>query len=135
MRTYYPTSVLSTAHDIITLWVARMVIFGQFNMNDVPFHEVYIHPVILNGKGQRMSKSKGNGVDPLDIVELYGADALRFALASLATETQDIRIPVNKVKLPDGRTINGSEQLRTGPPVRQQTLERRAIRVDQHGRV
>ena len=115
---YYPTSVLSTARDIITLWVARMVIFGQFNCGDVPFRDVYIHPVILDGKGQRMSKSKGNGVDPVDIIDLFGADALRFGLASLATETQDIRIPVEKAKLPDGRAVNTSErfeQARTFP--------------------
>jgi valyl-tRNA synthetase len=95
-----------------------MVIFGEFNMHDVPFKDVYIHPVILDGEGQRMSKSKGNGVDPVDIVDLYGADTLRFALASLATETQDIRIPVEKVKLPDGREVNNSprfEQARTFP--------------------
>jgi len=115
---YYPTSVLSTARDIITLWVARMVIFGQFNCGDVPFRDLYIHPVIQDGKGQRMSKSKGNGVDPLDIIDLYGADALRFGLALLATETQDIRIPVEQAKLPDGREVNTSErfeQARTFP--------------------
>jgi valyl-tRNA synthetase len=113
---FYPTSVLSTARDIITLWVARMVIFGQFNRGDVPFKDVYIHPVILDGKGERMSKSKGNGVDPVDIIELYGADALRFGLASLATETQDIRLPVEKVKGPDGRTINSSERFELARP-------------------
>ena len=115
---YYPTSVLSTARDIISLWVARMVIFGQFNLGEVPFKDVYIHPVIQDGHGKRMSKSAGNGVDPVDIVDLYGADALRFALASLATETQDIRIPVEKTKLPDGREVNTSErfeQARTFP--------------------
>ena len=79
---YYPTSVLSTARDIITLWVARMVIFGQFNMGDVPFRDVYIHPVIQDGKGKRMSKSAGNGIDPVDIIDLYGADALRYTLAA-----------------------------------------------------
>jgi valyl-tRNA synthetase len=113
---FYPTSVLSTARDIITLWVARMVIFGQFNMGDVPFRDVYIHPVILDGKGERMSKSKGNGVDPVDIIDLYGADALRFGLASLATETQDIRMPVEKVKLPDGRQVNSSERFELARP-------------------
>ena len=84
MEKYYPPSVLSTARDIITLWVARMVIFGQFNMGDVPFKDVFIHPVIQDGKGQRMSKSAGNGIDPVDIIDLYGADALRFTLASAA---------------------------------------------------
>ncbi len=114
LRKYYPTSVLSTARDIITLWVARMVIFGQFNMGDVPFRDVFIHPVIQDGKGQRMSKSKGNGIDPVDIIDLYGADALRFTLASSATETQDLRMPVEKAKLPDGRAVNTSERFEQG---------------------
>jgi valyl-tRNA synthetase len=111
---YYPTSVLSTARDIITLWVARMVIFGQFNMGDVPFKNVYIHPVIQDGKGKRMAKSAGNGVDPADIIEVYGADALRYTLAAGATETQDLRMPVEKLKLPDGRTVNSSERFEQG---------------------
>ena len=111
---FYPTSVLSTARDIITLWVARMVIFGQFNMGDVPFRDVYIHPVIQDGKGQRMSKSAGNGVDPVDIIEIYGADALRYTLAAGATETQDLRMPVEKLKLPDGRVTNTSERFEQG---------------------
>ncbi len=91
---YYPTSVLVTNRDIITLWVARMVITGLYNMGEIPFHEVNIHPTILDGYGERMSKSKGNGVDPLDIIEKFGTDALRFTLADLATTTQDIRVPV-----------------------------------------
>ena len=114
LKKYYPTSVLSTARDIITLWVARMVIFGQFNMKEVPFRDVFIHPVIQDGKGQRMSKSKGNGIDPVDIVDLYGADALRYTLASAATETQDLRMPVEKTKLPDGREVNTSERFEQG---------------------
>ncbi|WP_435019332.1 valine--tRNA ligase [Tundrisphaera sp. TA3] len=111
---FYPTSVLSTARDIITLWVARMVIFGQFNLGEVPFRDVFIHPVIQDGNGKRMSKSAGNGVDPVDIIDLYGADALRFTLASLATETQDLRIPVEATTLPDGRKVNTSERFEQG---------------------
>jgi valyl-tRNA synthetase len=91
-----------------------MVIFGLFNKKDVPFRDVYIHPVIMDGKGERMSKSKGNGVDPVDIIEVFGADALRFSLAFSATETQDLRIPVEKVKTPDGRTINSSDKFEQG---------------------
>jgi valyl-tRNA synthetase len=114
LKKYYPTDVLATSRDIITLWVARMVIFGQFNMGDVPFRDVFIHPVIQDGKGQRMSKSKGNGIDPVDIIDLYGADALRFGLASAATETQDLRMPVEKAKLADGRVVNTSERFEQG---------------------
>jgi valyl-tRNA synthetase len=114
LRKYYPTSVLSTARDIITLWVARMVIFGQFNVGEVPFRDVYIHPVIQDGNGKRMSKSAGNGVDPVDIIDAYGADALRYTLAAGATETQDLRMPVEKLKLPDGREINTSDRFEQG---------------------
>ncbi|MGL4424448.1 MAG: class I tRNA ligase family protein, partial [Gemmataceae bacterium] len=95
---YYPTSVLCTSRDIITLWVARMVLTSQFNRNgQIPFHHVYIHPKLLDGFGETMSKSKGNGIDPLDIIDLYGTDALRFGMVSLATETQDSRMPVVNV--------------------------------------
>ena len=91
---FYPTSTLITSRDIITLWVARMVLAGQYNMGEVPFQNVYIHPKILDGYGKTMSKSKGNGVDPLDVIDKFGADALRFSLAYLTTETQDVRMPV-----------------------------------------
>ena len=111
---YYPTSVLSTARDIISLWVARMVIFGRFNVGEVPFRDVFIHPVIQDGNGKRMSKSAGNGIDPVDIIDLYGADALRFTLALATTETQDLRMPVEKAKLPDGRAVNTSERFEQG---------------------
>jgi valyl-tRNA synthetase len=94
LRWFYPTSVLVTSRDIITLWVARMVLTGLYNCGDVPFRDVYIHPKILDGFGQTMSKTKGNGVDPLDIIDKYGADALRFTLASMSTETQDAKMPV-----------------------------------------
>ncbi len=91
---FYPTNVLITSRDIITLWVARMVLTGLYNVGRLPFHDVYIHPKILDGYGEGMSKSKGNGVDPLDVMEKFGADSLRFGLAYLTTETQDIRMPV-----------------------------------------
>jgi len=91
---YYPTNVLITSRDIITLWVARMVITGLYNVGEIPFHDVFIHPKILDGYGEGMSKSKGNGVDPIDVIEKFGADALRFGLAYMTTETQDIRMPV-----------------------------------------
>jgi valyl-tRNA synthetase len=94
---YYPTSVLVTSRDIITLWVARMVITGLYNTTNVPFHHVYIHPKILDGFGETMSKSKGNGIDPLDIIERYGTDALRYGMVHIATETQDSRLPVSNV--------------------------------------
>ncbi|QGJ69450.1 Valine--tRNA ligase [Planctomycetales bacterium 10988] len=91
---YYPTSVLITSRDILTLWVARMVLTGLHNVGEIPFHQVFIHPKILDGDGETMSKSKGNGVDPLEVIRQSGTDALRFALAYLTTETQDVRIPV-----------------------------------------
>lgn len=91
---YYPTNVLITSRDIITLWVARMVLAGLNNMNEIPFTDVFIHPKILDGYGEGMSKSKGNGVDPIDIIDKFGADALRFGIAYLTTDTQDVRMPV-----------------------------------------
>jgi valyl-tRNA synthetase len=91
---FYPTSTLITSRDIITLWVARMVLMGLNNTGQVPFREVFIHPKILDGLGETMSKSKGNGVDPIDVIDKFGPDALRFGLARLATDTQDVRMPV-----------------------------------------
>jgi valyl-tRNA synthetase len=94
LKKFYPTSALVTSRDIITLWVARMVIAGLYNVDEIPFHEVYITPKILDGYGETMSKSKGNGVDPLDVIEKFGADALRFGIAYLTTDTQDVKVPV-----------------------------------------
>ncbi|MDR2438499.1 MAG: valine--tRNA ligase [Planctomycetaceae bacterium] len=92
---YYPTGVLITNRDILTLWVARMVLAGKFNTGKIPFYEVYIHPKILDKYGEGMSKSKGNGVDPISVITKFGADALRFALAFLTTENQDIRLTLD----------------------------------------
>ena len=91
---FYPGSVLVTSRDIITLWVARMVLTGLYNMGDVPFRHVCIHPKIQDGFGQTMSKTKGNGVDPIELIEKYGCDGMRFTIASFAGETQDVRLPV-----------------------------------------
>ncbi|WP_437205429.1 valine--tRNA ligase [Planctomicrobium sp. SH664] len=92
---FYPGNVLITSRDIITLWVARMVLTGLYNMGDVPFHHVHVHPKILDGFGQTMSKSKGNGVDPVDLINKYGTDAVRFTIASFAGETQDVKLPIS----------------------------------------
>jgi valyl-tRNA synthetase len=96
-RYYYPTSTLVTSRDIITLWVARMVLTGLYNVGEIPFRHVYITPKVLDGFGEGMSKSKGNGVDPLDIIDLYGTDAMRYGMVKLATETQDAKLPVANI--------------------------------------
>jgi len=115
---YYPTSTLITSRDIISLWVARMVLMGLNNMGEVPFREVFIHPKILDGYGETMSKSKGNGVDPLDVIEKFGADALRFGLAHLTTETQDLRMPV-KFECPHcNQTMDQTKDNRELPQVK-----------------
>ena len=114
LETFYPTSVLVTSRDIITLWVARMVMVGMHNVGSIPFDHVYIHSKILDGKGEGMSKSKGNGVDPVEIISKYGADAMRFSLAYMATETQDVRMPVKKETQADGSVINVSEKFDIG---------------------
>jgi valyl-tRNA synthetase len=118
MDYYYPTSVLITNRDIITLWVARMVLMGVHNVGEVPFHEVYIHSKILDAYGEGMSKSKGNGVDPVDLIEKFGADSLRFGLAYLATETQDIRMPVEFECPHCAALIEQTKENRTRPRVK-----------------
>jgi valyl-tRNA synthetase len=91
LRLYYPTSVLSTAFDIIFFWVARMIIMGLHFRGDVPFRDVYIHALVRDEEGRKFSKSKGIGIDPLDVMEVYGTDALRWTLTALAAQGRDIR--------------------------------------------
>ena len=103
LEAFYPGDVLCTAREIITLWVSRMVMMGQYCRGDIPFRDVYIHAMIQDGEGRKMSKSLGNGIDPLVAIDSHGADAMRFTLASMTTDTQDIRMPVAEMTLPDGR--------------------------------
>ena len=99
LRTYYPTSVLVTGYDILFFWVARMAMLGLHLMKDVPFRDVYIHTLVRDPQGQKMSKSKGNVVDPLGVMEKFGTDALRFTLATLAVPgVHDIRIADDRVE-------------------------------------
>jgi valyl-tRNA synthetase len=91
LERYYPTSVLVTAFDIIFFWVARMMMMGLHFMKEEPFHTVFIHGIVRDEKGAKMSKSKGNVVDPLELMDEFGADALRFTMASLATPGRDVK--------------------------------------------
>jgi valyl-tRNA synthetase len=94
----YPTSVLVTGFDIIFFWVARMMMMGLHFMHEVPFHDVYIHALVRDEKGAKMSKSKGNVVDPLHLIETYGADALRFTLAAMAAQGRDIKLATQRIE-------------------------------------
>ncbi len=98
LRKYYPTSVLSTGFDIIFFWVARMMMMGLHFLNREPFETVYIHALVRDEKGAKMSKSKGNVVDPLELMDEFGADALRFTLAALAVQGRDVKIAKARVQ-------------------------------------
>ncbi len=111
---YYPGDLLCTAREIITLWVSRMVMMGQYCAGDIPFTDVFIHAMIQDGEGRKMSKSLGNGIDPLDIIDSHGADAMRYTLAAMTTQTQDVRMPVEEMDLPDGRRVNTSPKFDVG---------------------
>ncbi len=95
---FYPTSVLVTAYDIITFWVSKMIFMGQEFMGEVPFPDVFIHGLVRDAQGRKMSKSLGNGIDPLEIIDKYGADALRFALASGNSPGNDMRFSNEKIE-------------------------------------
>ncbi|OIP99804.1 MAG: valine--tRNA ligase [Zetaproteobacteria bacterium CG2_30_46_52] len=98
MDKFYSTNVLVTGFDIIFFWVARMIMMGQKFTDKVPFKDVYIHALIRDKDGQKMSKSKGNVVDPLQMIDLYGADALRFTLAHMATPGRDVKLDVKRIE-------------------------------------
>jgi len=97
LRAFYPTSFLTTAREIIFLWVARMVMMGIEFAGDIPFRDVYVHPVIQAADGRRMSKSLGTGIDPLEEIDVHGADALRFGLLAMSS-TQDVRYSADRVR-------------------------------------
>jgi valyl-tRNA synthetase len=98
LKRFYPTSVLVTGFDIIFFWVARMMMMGNYLIKKVPFLKVYIHALVRDEKGQKMSKSKGNVIDPLDIINKYGADSLRFTLISMAAPGRDVKLSEERVK-------------------------------------
>ena len=112
---FYPTDMLTTAGEILRLWVARMLMAGLTFMGEKPFADVYIHATVLDAKGHRMSKSKGNGIDPVNMIEKYGADALRFSLLRLASKGQDIKFSEKRV--PEARNFGNKD------------LERRPVRA------
>ena len=94
---FYPTSVLITGFDIIFFWVARMLMMGNFFNKQTPFNKVYIHALVRDEKGQKMSKSKGNVIDPLELINEYGADSLRFTLISMASPGRDVKLSKDRV--------------------------------------
>ena len=98
LKLFYPTSVLCTGFDILFFWVARMIMMGLKFMGDVPFRDVYIHALIRDAEGQKMSKTKGNVIDPLEVMERYGTDALRFTLAAFAAQGRDIKLAEDRIE-------------------------------------
>ena len=97
LETFYPTSVLVTAFDILFFWVARMMMMGIQFMGDVPFRDVYIHALVRDAEGKKMSKSTGNIIDPLEVIDQYGTDAFRFTLAALAAQGRDIKLSEERI--------------------------------------
>jgi valyl-tRNA synthetase len=98
LKYFFPTNVLITGHDIVFFWVARMIMMSLYFMGSVPFKEVFINPLVNDSHGQKMSKSKGNVVDPIEIIDKYGADVLRFTLTSLATPGKNILLGKEKIE-------------------------------------
>jgi len=98
LRTFYPTSVLVTGFDMLFFWVARMMMMGIHFMGDVPFKDVYIHALVRDAEGKKMSKSKGNVIDPLEVIDKFGTDAFRFTLAALAAQGRDIKLSEARIE-------------------------------------
>ena len=98
LKTFYPTSTLVTGFDILFFWVARMIMMGLKFMGEVPFRDVYIHALVRDAEGQKMSKSKGNVIDPLEVMDKYGTDALRFTLAAMASPGRDIKLSEERIE-------------------------------------
>ncbi len=98
LKRYYQTDVLVTGLDIIFFWVARMMMMGLHFLQEPPFHTVYVHALVRDARGQKMSKSKGNVIDPLDLIDTYGADALRFTLAAMAAQGRDIKLATGRIE-------------------------------------
>ena len=98
LKTFYPTSLLITGFDILFFWVARMMMMGKYIMKDVPFRDVYLHALVRDEKGEKMSKSKGNSIDPLDMIDKYGTDAFRFTLAAFSAQGRDVRMSEERIE-------------------------------------
>jgi len=98
LKKFYPTSVLVTGFDILFFWVARMMMMGNHFLNEVPFHDVYVHALVRDEEGKKMSKSTGNVIDPIDIIEKYGTDSLRFTLAAFAAQGRDIKLSEKRIE-------------------------------------
>lgn len=98
VKRYYPTDCLVTGFDIIFFWVARMMMFGLHFMKEVPFKDVYIHALVRDEKGQKMSKSKGNVMDPLELIDQFGSDAVRFTMTSQAVQGRDVKLSISRVE-------------------------------------
>jgi valyl-tRNA synthetase len=97
LNTFYPTSVLVTGFDILFFWVARMMMMGLHFMDDVPFKDVYIHALVRDAEGKKMSKSKGNVIDPLEVIDQFGTDAFRFTLAAFAVQGRDVKLSEERI--------------------------------------
>ena len=139
---YYPTDVLVTGFDIIFFWVARMMMMGLHFLGEAPFHTVYIHALVRDQRGQKMSKSKGNIIDPLALIDAYGADSLRFTLAAMAAQGRDVKLSEARVEglsqlrhqIVERGAVLPDEWLQAGPGVRPGVLPAHHQQMDRRRR-